>query len=75
MAAKWHLGNGGEVPHTVSACVSVNRSFGDKNRFGISDVGRDDLHLCGVQMGCIQYHPGRISSAGSCGKGGITTYV
>ena len=64
MAAKWHLGNGGEVPHTVSACVSVNRSFGDKNRFGISDVGRPSVLTVDIpQFGGIIVRGGAVEIA------------
>ena len=72
MAAKRHLGDRGEVPDPVPAGVSVNRRLGDKDRFRISDVGRDGLHPGVVEAGCVQDYSRRISAVGGGGKGGIT---
>src|SRR5687767_9746852 len=74
MAAKRHLGDWGKEPHTVSASVAVNCRLSDKDRFRISDVGRDGLHPGVVESGGVQDHSRRISPIGGGGEGGVAQY-
>lgn len=75
MAAKRHLGDGGEVPHAVSAGVPANGRLSDKDRFCVSDRSRDALHPAVVKAASVQDHSRRITSVRRGGKGGITHHI